>query len=140
VQVATVCANDETFIQTCNRIACPPTEGACTPGTSHCARVLSHLAARNYHPYGRWDDLVTRPSLSYSGWPLIFAFLCHHASDPVLPVETGKTLGANIGCDVPYYRTPYNAASRTARPARWAVMLGAVMAAGLPLLLNAFPL
>jgi hypothetical protein len=33
LQVATVCANDETFIQTCNRIACPPTEGACTPGT-----------------------------------------------------------------------------------------------------------
>jgi hypothetical protein len=33
-QVAGVCALDDTFIQTCNRIQCPPTEGACTPGTS----------------------------------------------------------------------------------------------------------
>jgi hypothetical protein len=36
-QVAGVCALDDTFIQTCYRIQCPPTEGACTPGTSmHC--------------------------------------------------------------------------------------------------------
>lgn len=33
VQVATVCANDQDFfIQTCNRILCPPTQDECTPG------------------------------------------------------------------------------------------------------------
>lgn len=28
------------------------------------------------------------------------------------PVLGGKALGANLGCDVPYYRTPYNGGSR----------------------------
>eukprot|EP01032_Pedospumella_encystans_P017707 gene17706-20171_t len=59
VQVATVCANDPTFIHTCNRIRCPPSEGSCE-------------------------------------------------SDPVV---NGQSLSANLGCDVPYYRTPYNAAT-----------------------------
>lgn len=32
VQVATVCANDPTFIQTCDRINCPPIDDSCTSG------------------------------------------------------------------------------------------------------------
>lgn len=32
VQIATVCANDPEFIQTCELIKCPPTEEECEPG------------------------------------------------------------------------------------------------------------
>lgn len=88
-QVAGVCAQDETFIQTCNRIQCPPTEGACTPGKQSCVDNLFLV------------DLMFM-------WVIV---LFSHP-DPVLG---GKALGANLGCDVPYYRTPYNAAVRPPR-------------------------
>jgi hypothetical protein len=81
-QVAGVCALDDTFIQTCNRIQCPPTEGACTPGTSR-HYTISYI----------------RSAVNLS-WCVV---------DPVLG---GKALGANLGCDVPYYRTPYNSSAR----------------------------
>jgi len=64
VQVATICANDPTFIQLCEGIKCPPTEDVCQP-------------------------------------------------DPV-----GLSDSANLGCSVPYYRTPYNTASQKPSPLR----------------------
>ena len=41
VQVATVCANDPTFIQTCDRINCPPIDDSCTSGEKN---TLSQIA------------------------------------------------------------------------------------------------
>lgn len=86
-QVATVCANDPTFIQTCNRIACPPTAAECTPGTS----TPPDPPRQVRFPY--WYDRST---------------------DPILG---GQSVTGNLGCEVPYHRTPYNAAA----PAHYSV-------------------
>lgn len=55
IQVATLCANDENFMQTCLDIACPLDEGSCTP-------------------------------------------------DPLI---NGQSLGASLGCNLPFDNNPY---------------------------------
>lgn len=68
------------------------------PSHRGCVHTRYTLSPKNCSPQPRHDLL-----------PLLLVGCVFVRLDPVIG---GKALAANIGCDVPYYTTPYNTASR----------------------------
>lgn len=101
--MAGVCADDPTFIQTCMRIQCPPTEGACTPGELGYTHMI--VNPRGYLRFLLCAVSVVVVQILYWAerrWVRISGAMCHIIGRRI--TGPAASLGAVCGCCWQWWR------------------------------------